>query len=407
MTVDSNYYSDSEERKLRLLKWYPTPGTTYVNLAWVLRPKDATIEAVERTKIIATVSGSWLELEDQDFIETVQSFNVLRFNLSHIRDEKTRDELLQFLKRLEKFDLDIPVLWDLQGPELRTLVNKDPETPIHIEAWDLIRILVDKEWNKKNIQWEMPWSHHVLYINRDELLLSVDKGDEITIDDGTWWISVIGSTDQSITAQALNSFNLGSRKSINFRWEIDMETVTQSDKSDIDELINPNIREGDIIAPSFVKHGEDLNQIASLVSLEFKRYAMMPKIECRQAIRNLQSIIELAKYICAARWDGRMEIGEDPAEWLILLEQMLHTSSVSWVTTVIATWIAESLNNRYAPQTADLDAIAAHLMKLHVDFLWFSSETVPWFWAKKISELVVYAKRSRVNMLMNAPTEER
>jgi len=123
----------------------------------------------------------------------------------------------------------------------------------------------------------------------------------IYIDDGNLVLRIKSTSVNSIKAVVVEGGVLKERKGVNIP-DVDLgfDGITEKDKKDIEFGIKHRV---DYIALSFVRDENDIRQAAELIKPRLPDCRLVAKIENRQAIENIDGIIEAADGIMIARGD--------------------------------------------------------------------------------------------------------
>ena len=177
---------------------------------------------MRRTKIICTI-GPKTESEETIRDLALNGMNIARLNMSH--GNPIWNSMV--MKRLRKVCNDnlfpVGLMIDTQGPEIRTRANVE----LGLEEGDIFKIAVSSACDIQE-------GEKHTFVDYQNLIKKVKKGDTILIDDGLIALEVLKIEPYHITCRVLNKGRLGSRKSINLPGiRTDLPSITKKDKEDI------------------------------------------------------------------------------------------------------------------------------------------------------------------------------
>ncbi|OWY99556.1 Pyruvate kinase, partial [Phytophthora megakarya] len=259
----------------------------------------ANVEGVQRkTKIFCTLGPAcWseeglLELIDagmnvwseEGLLELIDAgMNVARFNFSH-GDHASHLACLTRLRNAlaKRPNKNVAIMLDTKGPEIRTgfLANKDKDK-VTIQKDSLIELTTDYEFlgDETKIACSYP-----------QLPESVKVGGSVLVADGSLVLTVTEIKDNGIVCRANNTAVLGERKNMNLPGcKVLLPTLTEKDE---DDLINFGLVHGiDYIAASFVRTGQDLDNIRKVLGPRGRGIKIISKIESHEGMENFDEIL--------------------------------------------------------------------------------------------------------------------
>src|SRR5881296_827175 len=270
--------------------------------------------------------------------QLIQSgMDVARINFSHgtydqhVRTIKTTREVSERLHR------PIAILQDLPGPKLR--VGKLATEPLHLQRLDKIS-LTTKPTNAKS---KIPIAY-------PELPKAVKKGDTIFLADGTIRIEVIQTKKDEVEGRVINGGDLTSGKGVNLpRLRIRVPAITSDDKEHIKFGLENKV---DIIAVSFVQKVDDIRAARKVAEANGHQIFVVAKIEKREAVDNLEEIVQEADGIMVARGDLGVELKLELVP--IIQKRIIHESNRLGKPVITATQMLESMVSLPTPTRADV-----------------------------------------------------
>jgi pyruvate kinase len=233
----------------------------------------------------------------------------------------------------------IGVLIDTKGPEVRTC---EIDTIIEVLTGDTVRI-GDKTCPENGFK-----------VNYDEFVREVPVGSAILIDDGEIRLTVTDKTSKELICRAENDGCIKNRKSVNVpAVDLDLPSLTEKDAEFIDWATRSEI---EFIAHSFVRSRDDVMAIQSILNMRKSPVKIIAKIENREGVDNLESILDVAHGSMIARGDLGIEI---PAEEVPIIQKQMIKTCIRRVKPVItATQMLHSMIDNPRATRAEVSDVA-------------------------------------------------
>ncbi|MFO7637537.1 MAG: pyruvate kinase [Clostridia bacterium] len=294
---------------------------------------------MRKTKIICTL-GKSVENRMEELI--VAGMNAARVNLSHETYEihqKRIDELKRARKALGK---PIPLIMDTKGPEIRT---GPLEKTLKLKIGQEFVLACD----------DRTGSESCVSISYEDLYKYVKPMDNIFIDDGRIRLQVERIDGKRIISRVLAGGDLSSRKGINIPMvETHMEFLSLQDEQDIRFAMD---NEFDHIALSFVSNGENVQKVRQILAkANHSDIRIIAKIENKNAIDNIDEIIEVCDGIMVARGDMGVEIPLDQVP--VVQKKLIRKCYLKGKPVITATHMLESMTDSPVPTRAEVSDIA-------------------------------------------------
>ena len=302
-----------------------------------------------KTKIIATVGPS---VNSKDGIKKLveAGADVLRLNFSH-GTEEDHSNVVKWIRELEK---SVAIMQDIQGPKIRTGEAKEST---QFEQSHEIKIT-----NKETIS-----DDKVIYINYKDLFKDLNSGERIFIDDGQIVIRIIKKTKSSMLGQIEIGGELRSNQGVAFPdSKLSVSAITEKDIAD---LKFGNKLDVDIVAVSFVRDANDIKKVREIVDKNIK---IIAKIELKNAVKNLDSIIDEADGVMVARGDLGVQLDLEKVPFI--QKQILNEANAKGKITVTATEMLQSMKESHRPTRAEVTDITNAILE-GTDCVMLSAET--------------------------------
>jgi pyruvate kinase len=311
-----------------------------------------------RTKIIATLgpaSSSYTVLRKM----FAAGLDVVRLNFSH-GSHKQHLGLIELVRRLNrKYRRHIRIMQDLEGLRIRVGRFKGAKT----------RFLKNRTvvWLSNDAEACGPRTIPFDYKGDLDRLKPKQL---IFIDDGNLVLRIKSTSVNSIKAVVVEGGVLKERKGINIPdVDLEFEGITTKDKKDIEFGIKHRV---DYIALSFVRDENDIRQAAALIKPRLPNCRLVAKIENRQAIENIDGIIEAADGIMIAR--GDMGVAIPIYEVPIIQKRIIRKSNAAGKFVITATQMLEHMTEHSRPTRAEVTDVANAIID-GTDFVMLSAET--------------------------------
>ena len=296
---------------------------------------------MRKTKIICTLGPS----TDKDGVlrELVASgMNVARFNFSHGSYEEHKGRLDNLKAIRAELGKPVAALLDTKGPEIRLKEFKNGVEML--EAGQTFTLTTR----------EVEGTKEICSITYKDLPQDVQAGGTIMLDDGLIKLRIEKVTDTDITCTVLNSGKIKTKKGVNVPGvHLSMPYLSQQDREDIIFGIQNGF---DFIAASFVRTAQDVYDIRNLLNEYDSNIRIIAKIENREGVNNIDSILSAADAVMVARGDLGVEI--DFTELPGIQKSVIDRSFSFGKPIVTATQMLDSMMVNPRPTRAEISDVA-------------------------------------------------
>ena len=296
---------------------------------------------MRKTKIICTLGPS----TDKEGVlrELIANgMNVARFNFSHGSHEEHlgRFEKLKALR--EELGKPVAALLDTKGPEIRLKDFKNGvETLVAGQTFTLTTRDVEG-------------TSEICSITYKDLPMDVEPNGTIMLDDGLIKLQIQTVNDTDIVCTVLNNGKIKNKKGVNVPGvHLSMPYMSQRDKDDIIFGIQQGF---DFIAASFVRTAQDVYEIRNLLNQYDSNIRIIAKIENREGVNNIDSILAAADAVMVARGDLGVEI--DFTELPGIQKTIIDRSFSFGKPIVTATQMLDSMIVNPRPTRAEISDVA-------------------------------------------------
>ena len=310
-------------------------------------------------KIVCTIGPA------SDNYDTLKSMaeagmNVARLNFSH-GDYDGHEKKLKLIRRVERnTKKPIAALLDTKGPEIRTGHMQDGEITL-VQGAKIILVSCDEPFEG---------TPERIYVNYKLLAQEVKPGQSIYIDDGALNLEVEKVEGDEVHCKIIVGGPLRNTKGINLPGaDITLPALSEKDKQDISWGIQHGM---EYLAVSFVKTRQDILEVRRLIQQYGSGMKILAKIETRQAVDNIEEIVDAVDGVMVARGDLGVEI---PTEDVPLVQKkIIEMCRVRGKVVIVATQMLDSMIRNPRPTRAEASDVANAVLD-GTDAVMLSGET--------------------------------
>jgi pyruvate kinase len=218
-------------------------------------------------------------------------------------------------------------------------------------------------------------------------------GQLIFIDDGNLILKIKSTSEKSIKATVIEGGILKERKGINIPGaKLEFSTMTEKDKKDLQFGIEHGV---DFVSLSFVRSKKDILEVAELVKPALPKCKIVAKIENREAIKNIDSIIKAADGIMIAR--GDMGVSLPIQEVPIIQKRIIKKCNAAGKFVITATQMLEHMTEHSRPTRAEVTDVANAIID-GTDYVMLSEETAagkyPFESVRMMNEIIKFTEKN-------------
>ena len=313
---------------------------------------------MRKTKILATLGPTC------DDVETMKTMirgglDAARINCSHGTNESRTATINRLKAAREELQLPIPLVLDTKGPEIRIKTFK--ESKVYLEQGANFTLTTeDIEGDEERVS-----------VTYEHLPKDVKPGTRIMLDDGLLELTVQSLTDTDIVCKVVNGGFLSSRKGVNVPDVfVNLPSLTEQDIEDLKFGIDMGF---DYVAASFVRTANDVLNIKEVLEANGGGHIkIIAKIESRDGVNNIDSILEVADGIMVARGDLGIEI--PPEEVPMVQKTLIRRANILGKLVITATHMLESMTQNPRPTRAEANDVANAIFE-GTDVVMLSGET--------------------------------
>jgi pyruvate kinase len=185
-------------------------------------------------------------------------------------------------------------------------------------------------------------------------LAGIRSGTIIYIDDGRIALEVTRRQRRRLTTRVVIPGLLKERKGINIPdAHLDFDVITAKDRCDLDITLEHKL---DYLAQSFVRTANDIKRLKKLVLPGHPTCRIFAKIESREALANVDRIIDISDGIIVAR--GDLGICVPVYKVPFIQKELVKKCRKKHKPVIVATQMLESMTEERMPTRAEVSDVA-------------------------------------------------
>ena len=308
------------------------------------------------TKIVATLGPA---TESPEQLEKLirAGVDVIRLNMAHATEDWVIERVGHIREVSARVGRHVGVMMDVKGPEIRT---------------DAIAQPIDLAAGEAFAFYTRPPAEpiHGVGVNYAGLAADVTVGAVMLVDSGLIRFEVVSRDETTVHCRVLTPGRLGSRRHINLPGiDVNLPALTDKDRRDVRAGVAAGV---DFVALSFVRKGEDVRELKSLLTELRSEARIVAKIEDQAGVRNLEEIVREADSVMVARGDLGIEI--DYYRLPQVQTQIIDACLAQGKPVIVATHLLESMISAPMPTRAEISDIA-NAVRERADAVMLSGET--------------------------------
>ena len=296
-----------------------------------------------RTKIVCTLGPATTDLDTIRRLVDA-GMDVARMNFSHGSHEEHAERIRRVREAAREAGRSVAILQDLQGPKIR--VGRVEDDCVFLREGDTVTITTTENGERGTAG--------RIFIDYATLPRDADVGGRILLDDGLLELEITDIRADEVIAEVLEGGPLRSRKGVNLP-DIRTSTpsLTEKDLADLEFGLKMDV---DVVALSFVREQSDVEDLTRRIDEAGANVSVVAKIEKPEAVRNIDSILDVTDAVMVARGDLGIEM---PMEEVPSTQKMLIRKSMARARPVItATQMLESMVENPRPTRAEASDVA-------------------------------------------------
>lgn len=312
---------------------------------------------MRRTKIVCTIGPA---TEDETHLRRLihAGMDVARLNFSH-GDFASHARIIRRIRQINRqIDKPLALLQDLPGPKLR--VGAFEGSQVKLRAGQLFILTTE----------DIAGNERIVSVGYKHFPRFVRKGDPILLGDGEIELEVVKVGTKEVVCKVAVGGQLSGRKGIHLpRSPVDLPVLTSRDRSALAFGIEQNV---DFVALSFVRNSEDIFHARRELRKRGAEIPIVAKIERREAVDDIDAILEAVDGIIVARGDLGLEISLEEVPGV--QKTIIRKANRAGKPVITATQVLRSMVESRHPTRAEVADIANAVLD-GTDALMLSEET--------------------------------
>ena len=296
---------------------------------------------LSRTKTVVTVGPASSSKEMLSKLLQAGA-SVFRLNMAHGERSGHEEVIRNIRAAAEETGICCGILVDLAGPKIR--MGQLVEDPLQIENGQQVSFIRGETSN----------SPTELTSQYEPMIDEVKVGDSIILADGLAKLKVVDRSADRLECVVVDGGKIRSRQGINL--PATNLSVPALGQVDIDNAIWAAGQQVDFVSLSFVREASEIMKLTEILRANGSEALTISKIEKREALENLDEIVEASGGIMVARGDLGVEV--DIWKTPLAQKQIIRTCLSHRKPVIVATQMLESMHTSKLPTRAEVSDVA-------------------------------------------------
>lgn len=291
-----------------------------------------------------------------------KGLDAVRLNFSHATHAQGQVLMSRIDRLRSRGGKRLLVLGDLEGHRIRIGKLKEAK-PLNLKKGKIFWLIQDRQFRGRadavSFDYEGP-------------ITDIRRGHQVYMDDGLIALEVLSVDPLSrrLKTRILTDGELKESKGVNIpQAHLHFGGLSQKDKEDIAFAVASGM---DFVAQSFVRTPEDMIRVKDEIASRHGRCGVVAKIENREGIKNIGSILDVSDGIMIARGDMGISI---PLEDVPLVQkEIIALCNRKKKPVITATQMLEHMVTERIPTRAEVSDVANAVLD-GTDFVMLSAET--------------------------------
>ena len=296
---------------------------------------------IVRTKVVATLGpASRAEEAIRGLVEA--GVDVFRLNMAHGSVPEHQESLDRIRRVSESLGRPIGVLADLAGPKIR--LGELPGGSVDVAEGDRIRFV-------RGAEARGPGEFTATY---EPLIDELGVGDSVMIADGTISLVVEERNATHALCRVVQGGTIRSRQGVNLPGvKLSVAAMSAADWQHAEWAASAGV---DFVSLSFVRSAVEVKLLKELLRTRGSLARVVAKIEKREAIENLESIVDAADAVMVAR--GDLGVETDVASVPMVQKRIIRACQRYQKPVIVATQMLDSMQHARRPTRAEATDVA-------------------------------------------------
>jgi pyruvate kinase len=305
------------------------------------RSKRREIDAVVRTKIVATMGpASRSEEAIRGLVEA--GVDVFRLNMAHGSIPEHEETLGRIRTISAALQRPVAVLVDLAGPKIR--LGELPDGLVECAEGAEITFVRGDSSDRPD----------AFVTNYPPLVDELAVGDSVMIADGTVSLVVEAKGTDEARCRVVQGGPVRSRQGVNLPGvKLSVPAMSQADWQHAEWAAAAG---ADFVSLSFVRSPVEVTLLEQLLRTRGSRARVIAKIEKREAVENLEAIVEAAGGVMVAR--GDLGVETDVASMPMVQKRIIRVCQQFQKPVIVATQMLDSMQHSRRPTRAETTDVA-------------------------------------------------
>jgi pyruvate kinase len=296
---------------------------------------------IVRTKIVATL-GPASRAEDAIRGLVEAGVDVFRLNMAHGSVEEHAESLDRIRRVSEALARPVGVLADLAGPKIR--LGELPGGAIDLAEGEQVTFV-------RGTESTAPGELTVTY---EPLVDELSPGDSVMLADGTISLVVTERNTDHARCRVVQGGTVRSRQGVNLPGvRLSVAAMSAADWQHAEWAAAAGV---DFVSLSFVRSAVEVKLLKELLRTRGSPAKVVAKIEKREAIDNLESIVEAADAVMVAR--GDLGVETDVASMPMVQKRIIRACQRYQKPVIVATQMLDSMQHARRPTRAEATDVA-------------------------------------------------
>lgn len=294
-----------------------------------------------KTKLVCTIGPA---TESSAKMEQLlrAGMSVARLNFSHGDFASHAQTIARLRDASARTGKRLAIMADLPGPKMR--IGEIPEGTVELQTGDRLTLTTE----------EVDGDSRRVSVSLKELPRIVTVDDKLFLNDGLISLKVLAIEGAEVHCEVRAGGELSSRKGLNLPGiDLGFSAFTAQDRAALEFAIAQGV---DAVSQSFVATASDIEALLAAADQAGRRPFVIAKIERREALDNLDSILEAADGLMVARGDLGVEI--PISRMAVVQKEIMSKANLRGKPVITATQMLESMTEHRRPTRAEATDVA-------------------------------------------------